>query len=62
MLRQMTALILALLLVVTAVPVALAATGAYSAHTPLSGADSDKLNKKRQRGWTGKKSWLKRPV
>ena len=44
MLRQMTALILALLLVVTAVPVALAATGSYSAHTPLSGADSDKLN------------------
>ena len=44
MLRQMTALILALLLVMTAVPVALAATGSYSAHTPLSGADSDKLN------------------
>jgi len=44
MLRQMTALILALLLVVTAVPVALAASESYSAHTPLSGADSDKLN------------------
>ena len=44
MLRRMTALILALLLVVTAVPVALAASGSYSAHTPLSGASSDKLN------------------
>ena len=44
MLRRMTALILALLLVVTAVPVALAASGSYSAHTPLSGAGSDKLN------------------
>lgn len=44
MLRRMTALILALLLVVTAVPVALAASESYSAHTPLSGAGSDKLN------------------
>jgi len=40
----MTAWILALLLVVTAVPVALAASESYSAHTPLSDADSDKLN------------------
>jgi len=44
MLRQMTALILALLLVAAAAPVALAASDSYSAHTPLSGADSDKLN------------------
>ena len=44
MLRKMTALILALLLVATAAPAALAASGSYSAHTPLSSADSDKLN------------------
>lgn len=44
MLRQMTALILALLLVMTIAPGALAASGSYSAHTPLSGAGSDKLN------------------
>jgi hypothetical protein len=44
MLRQMTALILALLLVATAAPAALAASGSYSAHTPLSSAGSDKLN------------------
>ena len=44
MLRKMTALILALLLVATAAPAALAASGSYSAHTPLSSAGSDKLN------------------
>ena len=44
MLRRMTALILALLLAATAVPAALAASEACSAHTPLFGADSDKLN------------------
>jgi hypothetical protein len=40
----MTALILALLLVATAAPAALAASVSYSAHTPLSSAGSDKLN------------------
>lgn len=44
MLRHMTALIVALLLVAMATPEALAASGVYSAHTPLSGAGSDKLN------------------
>ncbi len=44
MLRRMTALILALLLAVTSAPVALAATESYSAHTPLFGSGSDKLN------------------
>jgi hypothetical protein len=39
----MTALILVLLIVATAVPAALA-SGSYSARTPISGADSDKLN------------------
>ncbi len=43
MLRQMTALIVALMLAFTAVPPALASES-YSAQTPLSGADSDKLN------------------
>ena len=42
MLRRKIALILALLLAVTGLPAALASES-YSAHTPLSGADDDKL-------------------
>lgn len=42
MLRRKIALILALLLAVTSLPAALA-SGSYSAHTPLSSADDDKL-------------------
>ena len=42
MLRRKIALILAMLLLFSAVPAALAAQS-YSAHTPLSSADDDKL-------------------
>lgn len=42
MLRRKIALILALLLAVTSLPAAMA-SGSYSAHTPLSSADDDKL-------------------
>ena len=44
MLRHMTALIVALLLAAMAASAAQAASDVYSAHTPLSGAGSDKLN------------------